>query len=215
MAGHQSERWPDNDWNRWPVTSESTLSAIPGQSRGIAGRLILAAIAGLGHQRIAKGGQHTPVHVVIDEASELAGPSLMAVLQELRKASIHLTLAQQVEGYGFGSEAKSSLFRNTAVKLVSGRATSELARLMDIPDDSGNGLQKGEFWCQWGHGTEPLRLRVRNDLANFHTQTTDAAWNAEMERQLARYYRTLPIGAPLPPIPKAPTPPRPRNREVE
>ena len=185
------------------------------EGQKVAGKLILSMIVGLGRRRFVTNRNHTPVHVFIDEARYFVGRSLMAILQELRKVNIHLTLAQQVEGTSFSAQERASLFRSTAVKFVNGRAIRELAEHMNIENGSSDNLKRGEFLCQWGHGTEPMLVRVRNDLANLHTQTTDAAWNAEMERQLARYYRTLPPGAPLPAILKAPTLPRPRNREVE
>jgi hypothetical protein len=127
----------------------------------------------------------------------------------MRKAGIHLTMSQQVEGTGFGSEAKASLFRNTAIKLMGGTLSSEMAGLMNIPKGVPP-LERRQFWGLWG-APEPFRLTVRDDLADHHQKTPHGAWEAVLGRQLSTYYREPPPRL-APPAPEQNAPARPNNR---
>ncbi len=188
------------------------LSDMDWGCRKTGGRLIIAMLAGLGQVRLADPRiPRTPVHVFVDEANDFMGASVFRILQEMRKAGIHLTMAQQVAGQGLPSDARASLFQNTAIKLMGGPLTGDVARIVGTPRKGGAPLSAGEFWGVWGHGEAPFRLKVRRDLANHHEKTTEAAWVAVMREQLAAYYREAPKVLPAP-EPSKPSEPRPHRQ---
>lgn len=179
------------------------ISDLSGKARKTGGRLTLAMLAGIGSMRLADPRiGRTPVHVIVDEVNDLVGPSVLRILQEMRKAGIHLTMAQQVAGQGLSSDGRASLFQNTAVKLMGGPLSGDVARIIGAPRAGVAPLSPGEFWGVWGQENEPFRLTVRRDLAQHHEKTSPGAWDAVIRKQLADYYRN----PPPPPAPRAPEP---------
>lgn len=155
---------------------------------GAFGRMVIAQLAALGMRR-SKGQSHPPVHVYVDEVSVFVSPAIIKILYRLRQNGIHLTMAQQSPGDGFEPDAKRQLITSTAIKFAAGSGQRDMLAAMPAPADAMRGLKKGEFIGRWGHGTEPFKLAVRRDRADFSQSMTPEAWEEVKADQVARYYR--------------------------
>lgn len=178
-------------------------------------RFILALIVSHGFRRSEEEKENRkPVHVYIDEAQSVAGENMIVALERLGKRKIHFTLAQQVEGKNHSAEAKQSIRTSTACKAVGGEFRSEVVHLFNraISHEESK-LSKSEFWVKWGGGTEPVRLRVRSDLANLHKTLNSADWSRFRAKMLDRYYVSVPKEEPLKMPDEAPM--RRENAKVE
>ena len=69
-------------------------------------------------ERAARGGERTPIYVIVDEFQNLAGlPVVETILSEARKYGLHLVMAHQ-HTRQLPEELLQSVFSNTGVKVV-------------------------------------------------------------------------------------------------
>lgn len=156
------------------------LAGLGRDERIALGRIILMMLWSVGQVRISLGDkQAVPVHVFVDEASTLAGEAFGEFLKEYRKAGVHLTMAQQVAGDGFGGALTDNLLTNTAVKFAGLNRSRDAARMLGVGPEEAKALSdlpRGQFWCKWGSGSELVKLTVRNDLAGDALQMENWQW---------------------------------------
>lgn len=184
------------------------------EGMGAFGRMVLAQVVAYGLRRGRKAGlgeKHRPVHVYVDEVSRFVGPAIVDALVFLRQYGIHMTMAQPTPGDGFEPDAKKNLFTSTAIKFAAGSGQRDMLADMGAPADATQGLKKGEFIGRWGHNTEPFKLTVRNDRADFSKSMRQDEWEAVMFDQLARYYRPRVDPTPARPQSDPRRPPRPKR----
>lgn len=184
--------------------------------RADVGRLLVGLVAAFGDLRGRReGSSRRPVHLIVDEATEVASPRMISVLEQLRKFGIHLTLAQQVGGRNFSTEQKAVLFENTRTKIIAHRSKREGAALLGYQGDPEHlpDLTEFQFWVQWHTDPEVRHLAVRSDLTDRSHSVTEEEWQRFADRAVGAYYRrgeaipAAPVSAPArtPPAPE-PTP---------
>ncbi|WP_125900961.1 hypothetical protein [Methylobacterium indicum] len=166
------------------------LSPLGKQGRFAFGRLLLSLIEdiGLRRERLEREDR-TSVQVIIDEASFMISPTLISMINNLRKFGIHLTLAQQVAGQNLDTDSKRVLL-SVGVKIAGSAERSELAQMFGEHARELGEINRGEFWVKWGEAA-PVRLTVRSDLADKTYNTTEEEWQATIATQ-AQFYRLRP-----------------------
>jgi hypothetical protein len=166
-----------------------SLAELGTASREAAGRLMVGLLAALGLRRLGRNSRlpRVPLHLYLDEADQFVGPAVSTILLQLRKAGVHLTLAQQVGGRGFGPSERDVL-GSVAVRLFGGRGGNERAlKAAGLERNDLADLERGEFVTAWDT-QPPIRLRVRSDLANRSWQMDDDEWERISAEMLDRYY---------------------------
>lgn len=166
------------------------------------GRMVIALVAAMAMRRdsgwAVSAKALRPVFVYVDEVSMFVGPAIIKILYRLRQNGIHLIMAQQTPGDGFDDDAKKQIFTNTAIKFAHGDNQREMLTAIGAPPESMQGLAKGEFIGRWGHGSEPFKVRIRRDRANFSNSMSKEQWGDLVANQLARYYRLPAESGPQP-----------------
>lgn len=154
------------------------------------GRLLMAQVSALGRRRSQNRYlQKAPLHVIVDEATQLMAPPVFKILQLLRKENIWLTMAQQGFGDGVERDMRSVLKTNTKLK-VFGRSDSmsDAFRLMDWKGDVPK-LQRAQWMVSTGG--ERFLLQATDHLRDDTNAMSEAEWAAALEYQFAAYYRQL------------------------
>ena len=169
------------------------------------GRLLMAQVAALGRRRSQNPYlPKAPLHVIVDEATQLMAPPMFNILQLLRKENIWLTMAQQGFGDGVSRDMRSVLKINTKLKMF-GRSDSmgDVFRLMDWKGDSPK-LER----AQWivSVGGERQILQAAEHLRDNTNAMTDAEWSSVLEAQFAKYYRRVETEGTPPSAERVPSP---------
>lgn len=187
--------------------------------RGDVGRLLVGLVAAIGGRRGQWGdASRRPVHLIVDEATEVVSPQMVVILEQLRKFGIHLTLAQQVGGRAFTTEQKEVLFQNTRTKLIAHENKREGAALLGYQGDPDKlpTLAEHQFWVRWHTDTQVRHLAVFNDLADASHSVSEGEWQLFADRAVNDYYRRgeVPPQASRRPPDRAATPP-PTSAPIE
>ncbi len=178
------------------------LSPLGPDEAAAVGRLVLMMLWSLGHRRLQDANrERAPVHVFLDEATKFAGKAVGEILSELRKVGVHLTLAQQVGGDGFAKDVRERVYSGTAIKFAGANDSGEMAKVLRQKPEMLTKLERGEFWCRWGEGSELVKVRVRDDLADDKHAMATHEWAALVKRWKGTLYHERP----------APAKPEPRN----
>jgi hypothetical protein len=161
----------------------------------VLGRFIMARLKSFAFDqgRIEDESKRVPVHAFIDECQNYITPSIEVILNEARKYRVHLTLAQQILGYGMDTETRKAVLSNTAVKITGRNARHTLdamAKETDAPIEELERLQIGEF-----HIKSWARKSVKVHMPTHRLKTKGAMsadeWEAVRADQIARYYKPL------------------------
>jgi hypothetical protein len=195
-----------------PIDLEALLNAgkvvvvncgLEGEAGDALGRFIMAQVAAIGRRRLdnARLERH-PVHVFVDEATQLMAPPFVKILERFAKARIWLTMAQQGAGEGGDREFVNRVRRSTGLKFLgrSGNA-GELLRLVDIGRGELPQLKQGEFLvAKTGEEKSLMLLRTLNPspLKDDANAMSASEWAAVLEGQFAAYYRQPPKALPSP-----------------
>jgi len=136
------------------------------KQRAAIGRLLVAMVAGIASRRAQVAPPYTPIHLVVDEVTTMASPTMIETLNENRKFGLHGTFAQQVDGDGFTREQAHSLVTNTRCRLAATDDPKEGAALLDPRTDPDTLplLQTGQFWVRWEGMPGVHTVQVRSDL---------------------------------------------------
>jgi hypothetical protein len=201
-----------------PLNLEALLNAgkvvvvncgIEGEAGDALGRFIMAQVAAIGRRRLdnARLERH-PVHVFVDEATQLMAPPFVKILERFAKARIWLTMAQQGAGEGGEREFVNRVRRSTGLKFL-GRSgnVGELLRMVDIGRANLPQLKQGEFIvAKTGEEKAAMLLRTLNPspLKDDDNAMSAAEWATVLKRQFAAYYRQPPKALPAPASPSAP-----------
>lgn len=166
------------------------------------GRFLMAQVAAIGRRRIDNPRlEPHPIHVFVDEASELIAPPFISILEGCRKRNIWLTMAQQGAGEGGEREFINRVKRSTLLKLLGRSGTvGEIMRVVDVPRDSIPTLEQGDFIAvKTGHERSPMLLRTLrpSPLAGIGNAMSEAEFSAVRKLQ-ARYYRQPATALPSP-----------------
>lgn len=144
-----------------------------------AGRLLATMVIAIAKRRAQNpDAPRPPIHLVIDEATVLAGNELVRALAQCRKYGLNLILAQQVMASGFSPADKETLVKNTGCRFVGGRDRRTVADVLSNGSEIADALPKIEprqFWAEWA-GDGPHLLNVRSDLADRGPGIGDAEW---------------------------------------
>lgn len=195
-----------------PIDLEALLNAgkvvvvncgLEGEAGDALGRFIMAQVAAIGRRRLdnARLERH-PVHVFVDEATQLMAPPFVKILERFAKARIWLTMAQQGAGEGGDREFVNRVRRSTGLKFL-GRSgnVGELLRLVDIGRGELPQLKQGEFLvAKTGEEKSLMLLRTLNPspLKDDANAMSTSEWAAVLEGQFAAYYRHPPKALPSP-----------------
>jgi hypothetical protein len=158
------------------------------------GRFILAQVAAIGRRRLDNERiPRAPVHVFVDEATQLMAPPFVKILERFAKSRIWLTMGQQGAGDGVERGQVGRVIRNTNLKFL-GRSgnVGELAKMLGLPRDGLPILKQGDFIVtKAGEEQTLMLLQTLNPspLADNGNAMTEAEFDQVMGDQLARYYR--------------------------
>lgn len=171
----------------------------------LAGRLLVTMVGATARRRAqTPNAPRVPIHLVIDEATILAGNELVRQLAQLRKWGLNLILAQQVMGSGFSPEDKRTLIDNTGCRFIGGRDRRLVADMLtaSTPTSELPAIERMHFWVEWPEQGGPHLLNVRSDLADYRRASTPDEWRGYIDTAtdpLGGYYRPA---VPVPPAPK-------------
>jgi hypothetical protein len=168
-----------------------SLQGVGAASGAIIGKLVLSMVTVLGDLRKDRNATgRRPVHIFLDECQNFTGPALRAILTELRKFGLYLTMAHQTVSQ-LGGE-RQAVFVDTFVKFLGkDELTASILTQMGCDNDAGRamvrGLAEGCFLVRWGNAATCM-LTVRSDLAGDDGNITKSQWHA-MKASQRRYYR--------------------------
>ena len=182
------------------------------------GRFLLCAL-----QNVALRRQNVAVHqrksvfLFMDEADRFTSDAVVSIYKETRKYGLHLTIAQQITGFGMSDEMWRAISGNSRVRFAGGaggdKATErDLAYMAGIEIDDLKHLKPLHFHLKSGN-REALRFALNKDLLGNRHSMTPKAWEHLKAYQLRTYYRppgkktapeTAPTPAQLPPNALAP-----------
>lgn len=161
------------------------------------GRFVMAQVAAIGRRRLDNPQlERRPMHVFVDEATQLMAPPFVKILERFAKTRIWLTMAQQGAGEGGEREFINRVRRSTGLKFL-GRSgnVGELLSLVDLPARELPQLKQGHFIvAKTGEERSTLLLKASNPspLRDDDHAMNPREWARIMADQVARYYRTPP-----------------------
>lgn len=138
--------------------------------------------------------KRVPCHVFIDECQLFVTESIERVLNETRKYRVHLTLAQQIAGWGMDADTKKAVFANTGVKITGKNSVdtlSAMAKETGASLDELQALDVGRFHVK-SLSDPGVVVRVPDRLAHGGSSMPAADWERVRADQLARFYRPAP-----------------------
>lgn len=161
----------------------------------VLGRFIMARLKSFAFEqgRIEDESKRVPVHAFIDECQNYITPSIEVILNEARKYHVHLTLAQQIIGYGMENETKKAVLSNTAVKITGRNARHTLeaiAKETDAPIEELERLHVGEFHIKSG-ARKSVKVRMPTHRLKTKGAMNPSEWDAVRQDQISRYYKPL------------------------
>ncbi|MBK9952948.1 MAG: hypothetical protein IPP10_16030 [Candidatus Competibacteraceae bacterium] len=164
------------------------------------GRFVLCAVqnAAMRRQSVA-AHQRKSVFLFMDEADRFMSEAVISVYKETRKYGLHLTIAQQITGYGMSDEMWRAIAGNSRVRFAGsagGDKTTErdLAYMVGIEADELKHLKPLNFYTKSGD-QEPIRFQLGKDLLGHRHSMSAEAWERVKVYQLATYYRDIGLQA--------------------
>jgi hypothetical protein len=154
------------------------------------GRLMLARVAMIGWRRASNPNlPRTPVHVFVDEAQRMIGPTILEIMNELRKFGMRLTLAHQSLSQVDSANLQETLWNGAGIKIIG--ATEETKVLARMFGPNGPKIPMHQFAIRWGSGGDQPTVvlhKSRNHLRDGRNDMSAAAWRELLQYQLETYY---------------------------
>lgn len=181
------------------------------------GRFLLCTL-----QNVALRRQNVAVHhrksvfLFIDEADRFTSDAVVSIYKETRKYGLHLTMAQQITGFGMSDEMWRAISGNSRVRFAGSaggdKATErDLAYMAGVEAEDLKHLKPLHFQIKSGNH-EPKRFELQKNLLGNRHAMNPQAWERVKAYQLATYYRptgkhtSKPATAPQLDPPTEPTP---------
>lgn len=154
------------------------------------GRLMLARVAMIGWRRASNPNlKRTPVHVFVDEAQRMIGPTLLDIMNELRKFGMRLTLAHQSLSQVEVPGQRDTLWNGAGVKIIGATDEQDVrARLFGREPPK---IPLYQFAIRWGLKGDSPPVILSKPHSHLHGDRNDmdaAPYSALLERQIASYY---------------------------
>lgn len=171
------------------------------------GRLMLARVAMIGWRRLHdRTIPRTPVHVFVDEAHRLVGPTVLELLQELRKSGMRLTLAHQALSQIENPNMRDTLWAGTGIKILG--SSDERDALETLFGKDAPEIPRFQFAIRWGMVGRDSIVMLKQPHAHLRGETntmSPEAYERLKARQLGRYYVPVARQAAEPPSPRSGT----------
>jgi TraM recognition site of TraD and TraG len=168
------------------------------------GRLMLARVAMIGWRRASNSTlARTPVHVFVDEAQRMIGPTILEIMNELRKFGMRLTLAHQSLSQVDSANLQETLWNGAGIKIIG--ATEETRVLARVFGSDPPKIPMHQFAIRWGSGGDQQAVvlrKPRNHLRDGRNDMSPAAWRRLIQQQLETYYTQREAPASAPSIPR-------------
>lgn len=162
-------------------------------------RFIIASIKNAALFRQAdREKPRVPCQVFIDECQVFVTESVEKVLNETRKYGVHLTLAQQIAGWGMDADTKKAVFANTGVKITGKNSTdtlSAMAKETGATLEELQALDVGRFHVK-ALSKPGVVVRVPSRLIHGGACMPASDWERIKSEQLAKFYREAPRHSP-------------------
>lgn len=180
------------------LLNEGKVVVIPcgfdGEAGDALGRFIVAQVAAIGRRRLDSARPILkPVHVFVDEATQLMAPPFVKILERFAKTRIWLTMGQHGAGEGGERDFLNRVRRSTGLKFL-GRSGNmgELLRMVDMPRGDLPQLKQGEFVVvRTGEEKSAMLLRALrpSPVVDDSNAMSAAEWAEVLGAQFAAYYR--------------------------
>jgi hypothetical protein len=158
------------------------------------GRFLIASIQNIAMQRQAQEkGDRRPVFMFLDEADRFMTESIPTIYKQTAKYGLHLSIVQQITGYGMSDQMQRAVFGNSFVRIAGNSGGDEttakdLHNMTGVERDELKNLKRGMFYAKIG--PTPARLfSVPSFLADNKNAMTPEQWEEVKAYQLAHYYR--------------------------
>jgi TraM recognition site of TraD and TraG/Helicase HerA, central domain len=167
-----------------------------GDTSNAFGRFLIASIQNMAMRRQAQQKEERrPVFMFLDEADRFMSDSIPKIYKETRKYGLHLTVAQQITGYGMGEEMKRAVLGNSNVRIAGASGGDEetardLSNMTGVERPEIKALNRGEFFVKKG-ASQARKFTVPTTLMNGKNAMSDADWERVKEYQLEHYYRPV------------------------
>jgi TraM recognition site of TraD and TraG/Helicase HerA, central domain len=167
-----------------------------GDTSNAFGRFLIASIQNMAMRRQAQQKEERrPVFMFLDEADRFMSDSIPKIYKETRKYGLHLTVAQQITGYGMGEEMKRAVLGNSNVRIAGASGGDEetardLSNMTGVERPEIKALNRGEFFVKKG-ALQARKFTVPTTLMNGKNAMNDADWERVKAYQLEHYYRPV------------------------
>lgn len=167
-----------------------------GDTSNAFGRFLIASIQNMAMRRQAQQKEERrPVFMFLDEADRFMSDSIPKIYKETRKYGLHLTVAQQITGYGMGEEMKRAVLGNSNVRIAGASGGDEetardLSNMTGVDRPEIKALNRGEFFVKKG-ASQARKFTVPTTLMNGKNAMSDADWERVKAYQLEHYYRPV------------------------
>lgn len=159
------------------------------------GRFLLCTLQNVALRRQNVAVQHRKsVFLFIDEADRFTSDAVVSIYKETRKYGLHLTMAQQITGFGMSEEMWRAISGNSRVRFAGsagGDKTTErdLSYMAGIDSEDLKHLKPLHFYIKSGNH-EPIKFNINKDLLGNRHSMNPKAWEQVRAHQLTTYYRS-------------------------
>jgi TraM recognition site of TraD and TraG len=167
-----------------------------GDTSNAFGRFLIASIQNMAMRRQAQQKEERrPVFMFLDEADRFMSDSIPKIYKETRKYGLHLTVAQQITGYGMGEEMKRAVLGNSNVRIAGASGGDEetardLSNMTGVERPEIKALNRGEFFVKKG-ASQARKFTVPTTLMNGKNAMSEADWERVKAYQLENYYKPV------------------------
>mgnify|MGYP003376526720 CR=1 FL=1 len=160
------------------------------------GRFLIASIQNMAMRRQAQEKtERRPVFMFLDEADCFMSDSIPKIYKETRKYGLHLSIVQQITGYGMGDEMKRAVLGNSFVRIAGSSGGDEttardLSNMTGIDRQEFKNILPGNFYAKIGN--KPARLfQAPSFLVGNKNAMSAEQWETVKAYQIANYYQTV------------------------
>jgi TraM recognition site of TraD and TraG len=160
------------------------------------GRFLIASIQNMAMRRQAQHkDERRPAFMFLDEANRFMSECIPEIYGETRKYGLHLTVAQQITGYGMGEEMKRAVLGNSNVRIAGASGGDEetardLSNMTGVERPEIKALNCGEFFVKKG-ASQARKFTVPTTLMDGKNAMSEADWERVKAHQLEHYYRPV------------------------